>query len=60
MEWLIQNMGTIIPAALVLGVSFLAARSIWRNKKAGKCCGCSNGGGCSCCHGKEERSRKTV
>lgn len=41
MTWIIQNMGTIVPALLVMGIAFLSARSIWKNKKAGKCCGCS-------------------
>lgn len=45
MTWLMQNMGTIIPALLVTGITFLSARSLWKNKKAGKCCGCSGCGG---------------
>ncbi|MCI9592947.1 MAG: FeoB-associated Cys-rich membrane protein [Lachnospiraceae bacterium] len=46
MSWLMQNLGTIIPAVLVFGIAALAARSVWKNKKAGKCCGSC--GGCSC------------
>ncbi|MCI9179416.1 MAG: FeoB-associated Cys-rich membrane protein [Lachnospiraceae bacterium] len=46
MTWLIQNLGTIIPAIFIFGIAGLAARSVWKNKKAGKCCGCS--GGCRC------------
>lgn len=46
MAWLMQNMGTIIPAILVFGIAGLAARSVWKNKKEGKCCGSC--GGCSC------------
>lgn len=50
--WLMQNMGTIIPGLIVCGAAFLAARSIWKNKKAGKCCGsCS---GCSKCKSHEK------
>ncbi|MDO4329698.1 MAG: FeoB-associated Cys-rich membrane protein [Lachnospiraceae bacterium] len=47
--WLIQNMGTIVTALVVCGIAFLSARSIWKDKKAGKSCGgCS---GCSGCNG---------
>lgn len=49
MDWLVQNLGTIIPAILVFGIAALAAKSVWKSKKAGKCCGCS--GGCNCKEG---------
>ncbi len=44
--WLIQNMGTIITALVICIIVFLSARSIWKDKKAGKSCG-----GCSGCSG---------
>ncbi|MCI8296456.1 MAG: FeoB-associated Cys-rich membrane protein [Lachnospiraceae bacterium] len=59
-------MGTIVIGLLILGIVFLAARSLWRDKKAGKCCGCSCGcgknsrkghgksSGASCCSGHAE------
>jgi len=54
-----MTLGTIVIGFIVLGVLFLAARSIYRDKKSGKACGsCS---GCSCgnceCHsaGPEEK-----
>ena len=48
-------MATWIIGGLVALAAVLAARSIYRDKKAGKCsCGCSGcsgcGGGCHCGH----------
>ena len=62
--WLMENMGPILTGLVILGIAFLAARSLWRDKKAGKCCGCSgccgkgvkkghgksSGAGCGCSH----------
>ncbi len=58
MMWLMENMGTIVPGFVVAAVVFLAARSIWKDKKSGKTC--SSCGGCgkgSCdCHGSHRHS----
>ena len=41
-------MGTISVGAIVLLISIAAGRSIYKNKKAGNCCGsCSGCAGCS-------------
>ncbi|MCI8549035.1 MAG: FeoB-associated Cys-rich membrane protein [Lachnospiraceae bacterium] len=52
-EILYGNLATILIGLAVLGMVALAVRSIWRNKKQGKCCGsCSGCSGCSAgCHG---------
>lgn len=43
-------MGDIIIGIILLSVVALAARSLWKNHKAGKSCGgCS--GDCGSCHG---------
>lgn len=45
MNWLINNLGTIIAAAIVLGVVTLIIVKYFKNKRAGKStcsCGCAN------------------
>lgn len=50
MNWIIENMATIIVSAIVLGVLSLALYKIIKDKKSGKTsCGCS----CSGCAMKE-------
>lgn len=45
MTFLINNMGTIITALILIAAVTLVVRVMIRDKKAGKCCG----GGCSGC-----------
>ncbi len=48
-------MGTIIVGAAVALLAAWAARSIYRDKKAGRCSGCSGcNGSCSSCGGRQE------
>ncbi len=49
-----ELLGTLLILALVAVVVFFAVRSLWRQHKAGGCCGnCAQCGGCSgksaCC-----------
>lgn len=49
-------MGTIIVLAIVLVMVYFAARSVIRNKKAGKCSGGCAGCSGSCTCGQREKS----
>ncbi len=60
MAWLIQNLGTIIVALILVTVCALIIRKIVKDKRSGKSptcgCGCS---GCSMsgiCHEKKEKT----
>ncbi len=62
MDWLIQNLGTVIVLAILVLVCFLIIRKIVRDKKSGKSptCGCGCGG-CAMsgiCHEKKETEKK--
>lgn len=57
LEFLSNNISTIIVGAIVLGVVILAIRSMNKDKKAGKnsCgCGCSGCPNSSMCHGTKK------
>ena len=41
--------GTVIVALVVAAIVALAARSLWKNHKAGKSCGCGHCDGCKRC-----------
>jgi len=45
-------MATVIVLAVIAVAVFIAVRSIVKNKKNGKCCGCSHAGDC------QKRSKK--
>lgn len=45
MNWIMENIGTIITALILLFIIGMAVRSMIRKKKAGQTCGC----GCSSC-----------
>lgn len=49
-EWIIQNMATIIVSIVMLAAFILAIRYIYKSKKAGKACI-----GCGGCNGKCDR-----
>ena len=41
-------LGNLIVLALLIGAAALAVRSMWKDRKSGKSCGC----GCDSCPGK--------
>ena len=48
LEFIQQNLGSIIVGAIVLAIVAAAVIKIIRDKRAGKCnCGCEGCGGCS-------------
>ncbi len=59
MNWILENLGTIIVALIVFAVCVLIVRKIVKDKKSGKSptCGCGCGG-CAMsgiCHDKKEK-----
>lgn len=49
LEWLVQNLATIVIGAVLLAAVILAVRSMVKTRKSGGChCGCSDCKGCSC------------
>ena len=59
LNFLTQNLATLVVAALVFGTAAAVARKCWHDHKAGRH-SCSCGGGCegcpghSCCHGSAQ------
>ena len=51
MNWIMENLGTII-VCIILGIAVaLTTRFLYKCKKSGKCVGCgSDCGSCSSCH----------
>ncbi len=48
LQWILNNIATIIICAIILLLGILAARYLYKSHKAGKCAGCP---GCSSCDG---------
>ena len=51
-SWIVTNAATIIITLIILGLVFLAGRSVYRSKGSCGCSGC--GGSCGGCHGCSE------
>ena len=61
LQWLSENLGTILVCAVLVLVVGLVIRKIIRDKRSGKSCDCGCGGcdGCcsSCRHANESRGQ---
>lgn len=49
LTFFVENIATIVISVLLIAVVAVVLRGMIRDRKAGKCCGCS--GGCAGCHG---------
>ncbi len=56
MDWLMQNLGTLICGLAVLLLVGLALRSVIREKQSGKCSCGGNCGACGACSGIPPRA----
>ncbi len=55
LQWICENIGTIVVGLVLLAVVILVVRIMMRDKKQGKSsCGgnCASCGACGCCHNK--------
>ena len=55
LQWICENIGTIVVGLVLLAVVILIVRIMIRDKKQGKSsCGgnCASCGACGCCHNK--------
>ncbi len=55
LQWICENIGTIVVGLVLLAVVILIVRIMMRDKKQGKSsCGgnCASCGACGCCHNK--------
>ncbi|HIR03564.1 MAG TPA: FeoB-associated Cys-rich membrane protein [Candidatus Scatovicinus merdipullorum] len=49
LEWILQNLSTILITAALLAVVLLIIRHLYKARKRGGCAGCSGNCG-ACCH----------
>ena len=61
MEWLVENLGTIVVSAALILIVALVIRKLIKDKKAGKhACGCDCGScGCGCGSCSDHVTKKT-